>query len=140
MKNFDINYIVNEEKGIVVCIISDCEYNAIALVENATDIMVNPIDVPDTFFLSSQYKGIAKCVPEDTFNVEYGKKLAYRKAYVKYVSAFERKVKLITNDYKNYVTKVLNQFDKAVSKVDGKTNEAIELYNKVLEEAGNETA
>lgn len=140
MKNFDVNYIINEEKGIVVCIISDCEYNAIALVENATDIMVNPIDVPDIFFLSSQYKGIAKCVPEDTFNVEYGKKLAYRKAYVKYVSAFERKVKLITNDYKNYVTKVLNQFDKAVSKVDGKTNEAIELYNKVLEEAGNETA
>lgn len=141
MKNFNVNYIVKEEEGIVVCIISDCEYNAIALVDNTTEAFSFPlVEVPNDFYLSSQYKGIAKCVPEDTFDVEYGKKLAYRKAYLKYVTALEKKVKFIVGVYNKIINESLIKFNKAVIKVDGKTTAAIELYNKVLEEAGNETA
>lgn len=135
MKNFDVNYIVNEEKGIVVCTISNCAANAIALVDSTTDAFGVPCGIPEVFFMNSQYKGIAKCMPEDTFDVEYGKKLAYRKAYLKYATALERKVKYIANDHKRYVEEILANFNKAVDKVDGKTLAATELYNKVLEEA-----
>lgn len=140
MKNFDVNYIVNEEKGIIVCVISGCEFNAAALVDNETNIFSHTEMIPNVFCLSSQYKGIAKCLSEDTFDVEYGKKLAYRKAYVKYATAFEKKVKFIVNSYNKIINDSLAKFNKAISKVDGKTNAAIELYNKVLEESENETA
>ena len=135
MKNFDVNYIVNEEKGIVVCTISNCEANAIALVDSTTDAFGVPCGIPEVFFMNNQYKGVAKCMPEDTFDVEYGKKLAYRKAYLKYATALERKVKYIANDHKRYAEEILANFDKAVDKVDAKTLAATELYNKVLEEA-----
>ena len=131
MKNFDVNYIVNEEKGTI----SNCEANAIALVDSTTDAFGVPCGIPEVFFMNNQYKGVAKCMPEDTFDVEYGKKLAYRKAYLKYATALERKVKYIVNDHKRYVEETLANFDKAVDKVDGKTLAATELYNKVLEEA-----
>ena len=136
MKNFDVNYIVNEEKGIVICTISNCAANAIALVNSTTDMFNVPHSIiPNIFFMNNQYKGVAKCMPEDTFDAEYGKKLAYRKAYLKYATALERKVKYIANDHKRYVEEILANFDKAVDKVDGKTLAATELYNKVLEEA-----
>ena len=84
MKNFDVNYIVNEEKGIVVCTISNCEANAIALVDSTTDAFSVPCGIPEIFFMNNQYKGVAKCMPEDTFDVEYGKKLSRKRLVTKY--------------------------------------------------------
>lgn len=137
MKNFDVNYIVKEQEGIVVCIISDCELNAINVVNSTTGIFDVCClgTIPEEFFLG-EYKGVSKCVPEDTFDVEYGKNLAYSKAYLKYVTALEKKVKYIVKDYKNFITKrILPDYDRAVAKVDGKAVAAEERYNKVLEEA-----
>lgn len=132
MLNFDVNYIVKEEEGIVVCIISDCEENAMALVDKYTNFIVA---CTEEFFINNEYKGVAKCDANDTFNVEYGKKLAYRKAYLKYITALEKKVKFIMNEYINYTTKMIEKFKQAVTKVDGKTEEALNLYHKILKEA-----
>lgn len=131
MLNFDVNYIVKEEEGIVVCIISDCEENAMALVDKYTNIVA----CTEEFFINNEYKGVAKCDANDTFNVEYGKKLAYRKAYLKYITALEKKVKFIMNEYINYTTEMIEKFKQAVTKVDGKTEEALNLYHKILKEA-----
>lgn len=135
MKNFDVNYVVNEEKGIVVCIISDCECNAIALIDSVTNSMIPGLPIPDTFFMSDKYKGVARCSNEDTFDVEYGKKLAYRKAYFKYAIALERKVRYIAKTHEDYRKEMAAKFDKAVSKVDCLSVKADKAYQKTLEEA-----
>ena len=135
MRNFDVNYIVNEEKGIVVCIISDCECNAIALIDSTTNSMIPGFPMPDTFFMSDKYKGIAKCSNEDTFDIEYGKKLAYRKAYLKYATALEKKVRYIAKTHEEYRKEMAVKFDKAVSKVDCLSAKADKAYQKILGEA-----
>lgn len=137
MHNFNVDYIVKEEEGVVVCIISDCNFNAVALVDKYSNIFENPFVsfVPDAFLINDQYKGVAKCSQEDTFNEEYGKKLAYRKAYLKYVTALEKKVNFIANEHKKAMDRIKNGLDKAVAKIDGKTEKAVELYVEVLGEA-----
>lgn len=136
----DAQYIVNEEEGVVVCIIHNCAVDAIATVDEAADIFSGFCCMPPTFYMNDQYKGVARCMPEDTFDVEYGKKLAYRKAYTKYSAALEKKVNYIVNSHLTYLGEVQSNLDKAVSKASNKAKKAVELYTKVLEEAKDETA
>ena len=78
MKKRDIEYFVNRERGIVVCKINNCEWIA--------DDRINKYLPKSTRCLSDDYRiaetftGIAKCAPEDTFDEEYGKKLALTRA------------------------------------------------------------
>ena len=141
MNNFAVDYIVKEKEGVVVCIISDCEFNAVAMVDEYTDVFVIPwCQIPLEYRLNEQYKGVAKCMPGDIFNEEYGKKVAYRKAYLKYATALEKKVKLIESTHREYTESLQKKFDLAVKKINGKTETAQALLNKILEEQGNETA
>lgn len=134
--NFDVNYIVKENEGIVVCIISGCSCNAIELTDNYTGLHDVPMFMPpDKFLLNNQYRGIAKCNVNDTFDEEYGKRLAYRKAYLKYTTALEKKVKYITTDYMKLIDEMAVNLKKALDKVNERTTTATKMYNKVLEEA-----
>ena len=134
VKEFETKYIVNEEKGIVVCIISDCEENAIALIDEQLNYALNGMDIPNKYILNNNYKGIAKCAAGDTFDEEYGKKLAYKKAYLKYVTALNKKVKCFVDDYKKHATQMIANLDKVMNKTNNRVNKAVETYNKVLEE------
>lgn len=117
--NFYVDYIIKPEEGVVVCTISECEYNAMDIVNETTGgLIISPFT--ENFLLSNQYKGVAKCLPGDTFDEEYGKKLAYKIAYKKYATALEKKVKYIVEDYRKVTTIVLKNLEKAAAKVDGK--------------------
>lgn len=59
----NINYIVNEEKKTVVCILE---------VEGLLDS-----------WESLRFSAKAKCSPDDQWNVETGRKIAYSRAYIK---------------------------------------------------------
>lgn len=136
MFEFMTKYIINEEKGIVVCIISDCEENAIELIDEQFGYThaFNNIPIPVKYILNNNYKGVAKCADGDTFDVEYGRKLAYKKAYLKYVTALNKKVNHFVNDYKKHTTQMITNLDKITNKTNNRVNKAIETYNKVLEE------
>lgn len=131
---FNVEYIVKEEQGVVICIIYGCDCDALALVDKYTDLFRTPC-VPDNFFISDKYKGVARCASDDTFDVEYGKKLAFKKAYLKYAKALEKKVRFMAEDYKKYSDKVLAGFDRARNEVLRKADSAYAGYQKVLEEA-----
>ena len=130
--NFDVKYIVKPEDNTVICIIENCKFNAIETIILRTETC--PHDVPEEFFLNNQYKGISKCASGDIFNEEYGKKLAYRKAYLKYITAFGKKVNIITNNYKKYTESILDNFNKVATKVNKKIDIATEKYNETLKE------
>lgn len=138
MRDFDVNYIVNEEAGVVVCVISNCEANVIAMIAEQTDLFNVPFGfvLEDfDFFMNNQYKGVAKCAKGDTFNKEYGKKLAYRKAYAKYARGLNRRINYILKDYKKRVYKNIDIIENISNKTADRSINATNSYLKVLEEA-----
>ena len=134
--NFETHYIVKPEEGVVVCIIYDCCHNAIALVNRHTGLFNGiPCCCDTNPYCLGEYRGVAKCSPEDTFDVEYGKKLAYKKAYIKYAAALERTVKRIVKNYTETSDTLVAQLKNVGDKIDGRTNAAIESYERLLKEA-----
>ena len=70
-------YYVNEEKKVVVCvlIVTDEILNKLHKYGLAEEYFPYESDV-------RKYTGVARCAPEDEFDVEYGKRLAeYRASY-----------------------------------------------------------
>jgi hypothetical protein len=131
---FYVDYIVKEEQGVVICVISGCEFDAVELVNKRTNLFECPC-VPEKFAISDKYKGVARCTSDDTFNLEYGKKLAFKKAYLKYTKALEKKVRFLADDYKKYSDKMLAGFEKARHEALRKADSAFAGYQKILEEA-----
>ena len=73
----DIKFVVNEEKKIVICKLENCKEIACnRLLKYAPSIFYSwdLCKIPDVF------SGVARCAPEDEFDVEYGKKLALIRA------------------------------------------------------------
>ena len=85
-KTNNIKYLVCPEKRIVVCLLSDCQDIACNKINKYTDGAFFWSD----FKIKDTYRGIAKCDPRDTFDVEYGKKLALERAKKKRAKAVNK--------------------------------------------------
>ncbi len=102
----DIRYIVNKNRRAVVCIITGCKYLAsYRLYKYIPDWSKRYSDdccIPD------KYVGVAKCAPEDTWDEEFGKKLAFFKARKKrnraINKAIEKQIKEIEKQVNNLKT------------------------------------
>lgn len=92
-------FIVNEEKRTVVCIITTVDDMADRLAKyGLADDQYD--DIEDVRI----YKGIAKCCPQDTWDESYGKKLAEWRA------ARKRKTD-INNEISNYIVSMYERLD-----------------------------
>ena len=76
IKGKDIEYMIYPEERRVVCRLLDCSRTAFKRILKYTnaDYVIGPYRVDDTFV------GIAKCAPEDEFDVEIGMELSLAKA------------------------------------------------------------
>lgn len=99
-QNSNISYFIDEEKGRVEAVIrcglcADARFIADKLTKYAN---ANNGQCPirqSTFYnpkrpMLTQYSGIAKCHPDDVFNVEFGKRLALARAQFKYHFALRK--------------------------------------------------
>jgi len=77
MQNLDVRYFVDEEKKIVVCKIECCCHELII------DMARKGWPGDEALLLNHCYTGKAKCSSEDTFDVELGKKIAFKRAIAK---------------------------------------------------------
>lgn len=78
MADNGIEYHVYEDKGIVVCKLWGCKYIPYYRIQKHF-----PANAENNFIrysIDDVFVGIAKCAAEDTFDLEYGKKLALNKA------------------------------------------------------------
>lgn len=92
-------FIVNEEKRTVVCIITTVDDMADRLAKyGLADDQYD--DIEDVRI----YKGIAKCCPQDTWDESYGKKLAEWRA------ARKRKTD-INNEISDYIVSMYERLD-----------------------------
>ena len=132
-----ITYTIDEEAKVVKAVIKDVERDAIislvkiygsedmvATIFNPTKKNITPLLMHET------YSGVAKCSPEDTFDVETGKAIARKIAIVKYNEAKERRLNL----FKEKVDLTYNQLNSLIKYTDIKKikidNDRIRLEGK----------
>lgn len=78
---FYTNYFVNEEKKVVVCKLENCAGSLVC------DMCEQGYPHHPDLVIADTFIGKAVCAPEDTFDVEIGKKIAYKRAVAKLFTA-----------------------------------------------------
>ena len=126
--NEGTKFYVNEEKGTVVCSVEAC-----LLVPTDWNSCVY---VPDIHLTE---KGIAKCAPEDTFDVERGKRIALARAENKvYLSALKHldksmeQIAVIVNAYGDFNDKAYRACAHNEDYIESLSYEAHPKYKKNL--------
>ena len=144
-----IRYFVDEDKKVVVC----------KMVPSRTDVWGDGADGPQAeahSFLSDklskmfpyvsmtrlagrmcwkhiamEYMGKAKCSPEDTFNVEYGKKLARARMFEKYYAALSR----AANEFEDIIMELDDMVTEMREMAEGLADKWFEIEGEVRDEA-----
>ena len=118
---FDVEYFVNEEKKVVVAKITNC-YGDLCC-----DMCKVGFPPHSDFEIQDSFVGKAKCSPDDTFDVEKGKKIAFKRAYMKYTAV---KMKTISNFMKGY--------RKAYEELELTTKKLIARYDSAIDNRATE--
>lgn len=96
MKARKPKFIVKPEDGVVVCILDN---TMLDLVQDLKIPFDAPMECVEPLLLNESYKGIARLSKDDTWNEEFGRNLAFEKAYVKYKAAKVKKLTKLMNIY-----------------------------------------
>ena len=93
-----VKYFVNEEKRTITALLELEDTERYEIMHYAYDMNTfNFLGIQfEKLKLHRTYTGVVTCLPEDTWNEEYGKTIARRKAYGKYLMARAKKVGQIT--------------------------------------------
>ena len=95
MKHDNVEFKVIEDKRIVVAQISCIQYDAIHVfnekfMAHATSNLNMNAWYDQKFFMPKSMKAVARCIPEDEFSVEEGKRIALKKLSEKYNNSLDR--------------------------------------------------
>lgn len=124
-----VNYYTNETKGVVVCKINNV-HETLAKELDKHNVSMHPAlleyfleKIPDSFV------GKATCSKEDRekglFNEETGRKIAYKRAYIKVASSKKRWLLHLIDDIKANHEFLENQVAKMADKYDNRLSAAI---------------
>ena len=119
-----VRYIIDEEEKTVVAVLYAESDNALTMFDSMLLRMLDgnqggPV-CPNDFMFSKKnyrlnrniYRGKARCHPNDTFDVEFGKRLALLRAQVKYHMAIEKKL----SDIWCFMDDLHDNFEKVMNK------------------------
>jgi len=123
-----IKYFINKEERTVVCVLEQCEYDFVDFV-NRLD---NPLTYAPPRFsyrMPSTFRGRARCSKEDTWNEEYGKRLAYHRAKV----AHDKSLFNHCNKLMNYIDKKSDELADTFALFGHKLSRNFERREKELE-------
>ena len=116
MNNFNVKYYTNEAKRVVVAVIEETAYDLIQECEERGHCEV-------TLYIPNSFSGKATCSVGDKFDVEKGKKIAFKRAYKKYVQAKRAAMKEMTrylerrhNDYMKFANELIQKYDVAIER------------------------
>ena len=103
-------YIVNKEKGKVVCVI----HNTKCLLENFICDFDSDF-VPVVFWkdvrLPNQFSGVATCADGDEWNEELGRRIAFARAKYKLDRSFFKRANKFINDMDKRVDRLYTEFN-----------------------------
>lgn len=127
----ELQYVINEEKRTVTCIAWNCSgdlYEQLLKKVESDYIFRAIIDHDEQLLLKHKYVGTAKCSPEDTFDIETGKKIARAKMREKYT---RDKIKALGNLFEFYEdlgTLLDDSFNALINSYD-KNADILQSYN-----------
>ena len=111
---FDVDYYVNKEKKVVVAKMTGCSNGL------ACDMCRKGYPQIPAFEIANAFIGKAKCSPDDTFDEETGKKIAFKRAYKKYVMAKKKAVAAflaennkLVDELNDTVKNLMDSYDRA---------------------------
>lgn len=130
----DVNYYINEEKRVVVCKVEPYTTTS-QFPWEITKGLDYKQSMAKSFFemcgeTNTTFVGKAICMEEDTFDVEFGKKLAYDKAMFKLFDAKKRFFMESIKDLESYIAadkELIADVDKQIAK-------ATERFEKKIKE------
>lgn len=131
----DVNYYINEEKRVVVCKVEPYTVTSHFPWEIGKGLDYKQ-SMAKSFFemcgeTNTTFVGKAICMEEDTFDVEFGKKLAYDKAMFKLFDAKKRFFMESIKDLESYIAadkELIDDVDKQIAKT-------TERFEKKIKEA-----
>lgn len=99
IKPSNCKFVINEEKRKVVCIIDDTESLVLDFLGFPWDNKI-PIknDVADMLIMPNHFTGVATCAPEDKWDPEIGKAIAFSRAKFKVNSSFFKRANTLVNE------------------------------------------
>ena len=111
---FDVDYYVNKEKKVVVAKMTGCSNGL------ACDMCRKGYPAIPAFEIANAFIRKAKCSPDDTFDEETGKKIAFKRAYKKYVMAKKKAVAAflaennkLVDEFNDTVKNLMDSYDRA---------------------------
>ena len=99
--NSKVTYYINEDKKTVVCKLEGCKWDVADWAAQHSR-MFYAFELPtyvDKYTINDTYKAKATCHPEDTWDVEKGKRIALCKVLKKYYEAKDRMMDKIAKEF-----------------------------------------
>lgn len=128
---FDVRYFVNEEKKIVVCKLENC-FKALNC-----DMCHKGWPGSEALMIDNEFVGKAQCSPEDTFDIEIGKKIAYKRAVIKMIKAKKRTLDNFVKDYQRVTNDLVRDTDKMIRKYESSIDRKDQDILRILREENN---
>ena len=107
-KGGNVTYYINADEGVVTARIEGNKYEAYHIITSIVDKLKgsdranSPFDAwadfssLNTFRMRPYYIGVARCMENDTFDVETGKRIALAKAQEKYHSDLKKRLSMMS--------------------------------------------
>ena len=139
----DAHFIVNEERGVVICIFEDTSNLFLHYAENNLRIATDCDSSCGTLFNSAlwpklkmpnYFVGIATCNPEDKFSIETGKLIAFSKAKDKIHKSFFKRANTYVNTIDNWLNQAIDSINHYGEKIEINT---ARRHTKIAELVGN---
>lgn len=84
-------------------------------------------DISWDFTYDTFYKGTAKCHPNDTFNLEKGQEIAYKRAYLKFLEDKAKKAEIIHKYLFDLFNREVNMYQHTLSSMSHIYDDLFEL-------------
>ena len=134
IKMKDCRFFVDEEKRTVACSIENTRHMFRNYMEDELKMgcIVNYTNskILQTLKMPPRFVGTAHCSPEDTWNVETGKLIAFKRAKEKLYGSFFRHA----NTFMNEIDRVLDRGEVQLNRIGEKVSRNLDHLDKVIED------
>ena len=134
IKMKDCRFFVDEEKRTVACVIDSTRYMFRNYIKDELNMSravyyINP-KILKTLMMPPRFTGVAHCSLDDTWNVETGKLIAFKRAKEKLYGSFFRHA----NTFMNEIDKVLDRSEVQLNRMGEKVSRNLDHLDKVIED------
>lgn len=124
---FDVQYFINAEKKIVVAKITGTE------TELCCELRKKGFEgIPA--YIPNEFIGKAKCSPDDVFDVKKGQKIAFKRAYYKYVKAKHTEIVNFAKWVEEQNKRALEEFGKMAEKYEQSMERRLKEIENIIKE------